>query len=152
MRFIGVILLLLVLGCARTPEEIQSKIDALILRETDLKQKIQRLRSECSGLSQLQEQAKELREEIRVLEYQKNGGTVEYVLELTLKQDRNLLDYDMKDGLNTVNFEFVTDRANYNRCKIGTELLRRGRKGSAMLEGSYSDWLIEVHGKHINML
>jgi len=144
----------LVLGCARTPEEIQAKIDQLKTQETQMKFIIKGLECQRNTMASKCDSLKQLREEVRALEITKNGGEVEYVLECRLSQDRsNMLDQgNMKDYLNAVDFNMTVDRRTYNHYKKDDEFFRRGRKGSAVVEGSYSDWLITVIGKHINTL
>ena len=124
------------------------------MKETQVKLEIKGLEYTRDTLASKLENLKQLREEVRALEVIKNGGDVEYILECKLSQDRsNMLDQgNMKDYLNAVDINIQVDRKTYNHYRKGDEYFRKGRKGSAMTEGTYSDWLITVKDKHINYL
>ena len=92
-----------------------------------------------------------LREEVRVLEYQKNGGDVEYVLEMELSQERPL-SASLKDMMNATTFKINVDRRTYNHYQIGDVYFKDLREGSVLTEGSVSSWLIKVKDKHTNTL
>jgi len=153
MRFLALVVLALALSCTRNPPEIQAQIDKLISQEKTIKQELNGLKYERNNLQQIVDSLKVLKEEVRALEYQKNGGEVEYILTVTLSQDRaSMTGSSMKDYFNEVDFDIIVDRKTYNHYKKGMEYFRHGRKGSAMTEGSYSDWLIKVKDKKINYL
>lgn len=139
-------------SCSQTPPEIQAQIDKLKVERQNVKQEVSYLKTERQNLQPTMDSLRGMREELRALEYQKNGGEIEYVLECNLSQDRHGYSADMKDFMNAVDFELVVDRRSYNRYRKGSELLRKSREGSAMTQGTYSDWLITVTGKHINKL
>lgn len=145
---------ILLIGCSQTPPEIQAQINKLNLEKQAVNREISSLKNQRSDLSVGLDSLKLLREEVRALEVAKNGGDVEYLLICELSQDRSgMLDMkSYKDYLNAVELQIPVDRKTYNHYRKGDEFFRKGRKGSAMTEGSYSDWLIKVIDKRINYL
>lgn len=152
MRYLFIITLFL-LGCSRTPDQIRIDTDRLLTREKSIRQELKGLEYQKSTLQESVDSLKVLKEEVRALEYQKNGGEVEYILTVTLSQDRGTFSgATMKDFLNAVDFQIIVDRKTYNHYKPGMEYFRGARHGSALTEGSHSDWLITVKEKKINYL
>jgi hypothetical protein len=148
--------------CIRTPEQIESNIDNLIQKEKELKNSVIYLNNSVTNLNntiQVQNQkASSLREEVKILEYQKKGGEVEYILKLKLCQERigvfDAIDIEanMKDHYNAVDFEISVDKRTFLKYNINDKILESFRKGSSMTEGSKSNWVIKVIDKKTILL
>jgi tRNA U55 pseudouridine synthase TruB len=138
-------------SCTRTPEEIKIQIKQLTLQERELKNLVSSLKNERDTLSP---QVSALREEVAILEYQKNGGDVEYILILGLRQVREGFDTydfeaDYKDELNATKFEISVDKRTYMRYNRGDTFFKDFRQGSALTEGTTSSWFIYVINKRV---
>lgn len=146
--------LILIGGCARTPEEIQVQINKLTAQETSLKQSVRGIQQETSSMRVVLDSVRSAIDYEKLNAYIAAGGQVRYRLRVELRQkregfDQMDLDAQMKDNMNAVEFTLYVDRQTYNEVNRGDKLIDQFRKGSAMMEGSHSSWVIRVMDKEI---
>ena len=145
------------LGCGPVPEDLRAEINELQGEIKDLEARHDELRPQ---VVQLQQRADELRSEIahleadaQVLQAIRDGRAVRYILRCKLSQSHFSLDLaeHIKDAMNEVEFDLVTDRTSYEAARPGTELMSAFRGGSAFMRGSWGSWEITVTGKRIEV-
>jgi hypothetical protein len=133
MRYLALSLVAIFLvGCTRTPDEIRVQTDKLLAREKQVRQEIRNLETEKQNLAVNNDSLRTLKEEVRALEIQKNGGEVEYILICELSQDRSssLSSGSIKDYLNAVEIQIPVDRKTYNHYK---RVMNSSEKGERVL-------------------
>ena len=106
---------------------------------------------------------KELKEEIENLETQKGKllkdvqdikverNVAKYIVTLKISQSHLTLDLGkhMKDAMNTIEIQLPVDKEFYESVNQGELLDNSFRLGSALLEGSWGNWKVEIIKKEI---
>lgn len=106
---------------------------------------------------------KELKEEIENLETQKGKllkdvqdikverNVAKYIITLKISQSHLTLDLGkhMKDVMNTIEIQLPVDKEFYESVNQGELLDSSFRLGSALLEGSWGNWKVEIIKKEI---
>lgn len=138
-------------GCQRTPEQLILDIKKLEMAEAAKKADIQILQNTLNQLSSTRDQLNSQIDEDKLKIHIQEGGKVRYIFKMKLSQDRVGLP-DLKDLMNAVEFEMDVGRDYYYRYNNGDAILKEFRKGSAVMEDSYSAWLIELKSKRIEMV
>jgi len=146
--------------CVEQPADIQREIDELSRQREELQQaEIEDEKALASMKAQLtklerrrtsvHDQMTKLQQEVRILEAQKEGRKVTYLLKLELRQEHITFDLDkhIKDAMNAVTFSIAVDKDFYDDVSVGDALLEKFRSGSAWVEGSFGNWKITVKGK-----
>lgn len=111
----------------------------------------------CSSKEGIQARYKEVRELTTPGEVSaalEQGKNVRYLVKLELRQIRRGIDkIDLvkgwKDKKNRIEFEVPVDKQFYEEAFEGMLVLDKFRSGSAIIEGSFSNWRVSVSGKRI---
>ncbi len=145
-----VLFVVLLIGCAETPENIKKEI-------LSLKNEVRSAEDRCNQLNleiRLKiQQLKHEKEELAKIQVNKaiKQDTAIYILVLELSQSHFTFDIGthMTDSMNTTEFEIAVDKRFYNKVKVGESLKKEFRGGSFIMKGSIGDWNVEVKDKKI---
>lgn len=145
--------LLALAACTPEDESLRQRIVALRATQTELTATTAELRARevdlALGVATLEAKQRDLQADTRVLTALAEGTAVQYILRVSLRQVHYSLDIakQMKDAMNEVTFDLVTDRTTYERAQVGDDLVSAFRGGSAIMEGSWGGWRIKIEDK-----
>jgi outer membrane murein-binding lipoprotein Lpp len=125
-------------GCA-PDEELETYIDALEQRATEVRAEISELEAERDAL------AKE------VTERKVENGTAKYMVTFKIKQRHYNLSIAeaIKDNANAITIQIPVDKEFYESVDVGEIISDEFRYGSLFLSGSFGRWDITVDSKNI---
>jgi len=76
-----------------------------------------------------------------------------YILKLQLRQVSYSLSIkkQLRDALNTVEFDIPVNKQYYEQVNVGDDLVDGFRVGSLIMRGSFGKWRVKIESKHIEI-
>lgn len=142
------VLFIFIINSCESKQDIKSDVEKL-----ELEREV--LQSDVKSLSRLimikREQVASLDNKLKELNIYDSDRTPRYILKIRLKQSRMSLDVfeHAKDNMNAIEFEIPVDKGFYDSVDIGTKITDEFRRGSLILNGSFSNWDMTVKSKKI---
>lgn len=143
------------LGCTPQSEQDRQQADALhqeiatmLQQKVTVSDSLHALETQEAGL---RGQVLGLQQDARVLQAEKDGRGVHYVLSVSIRQVSYSLSIrkQLRDAVNEETFDLPTDRVTYEHTNIGQDLFESFRAGSAIFHGSLGSWRLKVENKRV---
>lgn len=148
-------------GCSSSPtltEDVAKLAGEKIALETE----IQSLQNKADGLkltvdtrgrelSNINARVASLMEDENVMKVYAAGGSMRYILSVTLKQSKFSLSVKehLKNSMNAETFDIFVDKITYDNANTGDDLFKAFRVGSFVFNGSVGNWKIVVNSKRM---
>lgn len=153
-----------IVSYCRTPEDVQHKLEIaelvrqktqaeteLVHAQTNLGVVTAQVQNKNRELLAASGRVNELNQEEKVVRTIAEGGSVRYILNVTLKQSNFTLSIKkhMSNAMNAETFDIVVDKIAYDNANAGDDLMKAFRTGSFLMNGSLGNWKITVNSKRM---